>query len=187
MFLQGLPTQTVQTSTAREGITLLGRFCVSSKGFTMQQMGYSYGSLSLTYVIGNVFARRLMQQGHTTDQLLNFGYWIFIIGGCCLYLATSIVPHSFLFSILAMSLLTMGNEFLLPLGKSGAVTHIPALAGSASGLMDALQLASAALATQCIGALSQHQPEKFGIVMAVLVISGFVLYRWISAEKFAQK
>ena len=162
-------------------------FLLQTQGLTTHQISYAYGSLSLTYVIGNLLARKLMREGQTTDQLLNLGYWLFVVGGCSVFLATSIAPHSFLFNIIAMSLLTMGNGFLLPLGTSGAITCIPSLTGSASGLIGALQMASAAIAAQCIGNLSQHQPEKFGIVIVILVISGFILYRWLDTEQHTQQ
>jgi DHA1 family bicyclomycin/chloramphenicol resistance-like MFS transporter len=157
-------------------------FLLEVQGIKRSQVGYSYMSLSVTYVIGNLFARKLMQRGRTTDQLVNLGYSIFITGGCGLFLATSITPHSFACSIIAMSVLTLGNGFLLPLGTSGAVTCIPSLAGSASGLMGALQIASAALAAQYIGRLSLHQPRQFGTIMMVLALSGFALHRWLEGR-----
>jgi DHA1 family bicyclomycin/chloramphenicol resistance-like MFS transporter len=53
------------------------------------------------------------------------------------------------------------------------------LAGSASGLMGALQIASAALAAEYIGQLSLHQPGRFGIVILVVVGMGFILYNML--------
>jgi len=119
-----------------------------------------------------------MQRGRTTDQLLDLGYRIFAAGGFAIFLATALEPQSFAASIAAMSLLTLGNGFLLPLGTSGAVTCVPALAGSASGLMGALQISAAAIAAQCIGPLSMHQPGRFCVVMGLVGICGFTLFRW---------
>jgi DHA1 family bicyclomycin/chloramphenicol resistance-like MFS transporter len=110
------------------------------------------------------------------------GYKIFLAGGVALLLATTLLPHSFPACIAAISILTLGNGFLLPLGTSGAVTCVPSLAGSASGLMGALQIASAALTANYIGQLSQHQPGRFGIVVLALVAAGFVLFHWLGAS-----
>ena len=151
-------------------------FLLQAQDVPRHLIGYSYMSLSVTYVVGNLLARRLMQRGRNSDQVLGLGYTIFMSGGVVLLLATSLAPHSFLASIAAVSLLTLGNGFLLPLGTSGAVTCIPSLAGSASGLMGALQIASAALAAEYIGPLSQHQPGRFGLVVVMVVAVGFLVY-----------
>lgn len=154
-------------------------FLLQEQGLSRHLVGYSYMSLSATYVAGNLLARHLMQRGRGSDQLLRLGYKIFVSGGIFLLLATHLAPHSFLACIVAVSVLTLGNGFLLPLGTSGAVTCIPALAGSASGLMGALQIASAALAAEYIGQLSLHQPGRFGIVILVVVGMGFILYNML--------
>jgi len=157
-------------------------FLLVAQGLARSQIGFSYISLSATYVAGNLLARRLLSGGRSIDQLLAIGYRIFVVGGIGLLLATLLAPHTFLLSIAAMSVLTLGNGFLLPLGTSGAVTCMPALAGSASGLMGALQMAAAAIAAQSIGMLTQHRPASFGIVMALLALSGFAVYRWLGSE-----
>ncbi|MEJ8675261.1 multidrug effflux MFS transporter [Chromobacterium amazonense] len=157
-------------------------FLLQAQGVPRNLIGYSYISLSATYVAGNLLARRLMPRGHSSDQLLAMGYKIFLAGGVALLLATTLLPHSFPACIAAISILTLGNGFLLPLGTSGAVTCVPSLAGSASGLMGALQIASAALTANYIGQLSQHQPGRFGIVVLALVAAGFVLFHWLGAS-----
>ncbi len=107
-------------------------FLLQAQGIARHYIGFSYISLSVGYVVGNLLARRLMRSGRSADQLLDLGYGIFTAGGLSLLLAMTVAPHSFAYSITAISLLTLGNGFLLPLGTSGAVTCIPSLAGSAS-------------------------------------------------------
>jgi len=153
-------------------------FLLQAQGLSRELIGYSYITLSATYVCGNLLARWLGSRDYTSDRLLSIGYRIFLVGGIALAAATSLFPHSFAACITAVSILTLGNGFLLPLGTSGAITAIPALAGSASGLMGALQIASAALAANYIGRLSQHIPSHFGLIVLVLAGTAFILFHW---------
>lgn len=157
-------------------------FLLRAQGVPQKLIGWSYISLSATYVAGNLLARRLLVRGFASDRLLGVGYRIFLAGGILSLLATSCLPHSFPACIAAISVLTLGNGFLLPLGTSGAVTAIPRLAGSASGVMGALQIASAAFAANCVGSLSQHQPSRFGFVVIALAGIGFALFHALGAS-----
>ena len=153
-------------------------FLMQAQRVPRSLIGYSYVTLSLTYVAGNLLARRLMRNGRSSDALLDMGYKVFLSGGVALLLATTLLPHSFPACILAISISTLGNGFLLPLGASGAVTCIPSLAGSASGLMGALQIASAGLAAEYIGHLSNHQPDRFGVILLAMATTGFLFHQW---------
>lgn len=95
----------------------------------------SYGILSFTYVLGSFFARRLAAH-HGVDTALFLGHAFFLAGGLWAgieFMQSQIVP---LRCILAMSLLTLGNGFLLPLGTAATLststsgpTLVPAVLG----------------------------------------------------------
>ena len=153
-------------------------FLLTQQGVAKAHLGFSYVSLSVTYVAGNLVAWRLMALGRATDQLLDIGYRFFAVGGAAMLVATFFFPHLFAPSIAAISVLTFGNGFLLPLGTSGAVTSVPELAGSASGLMGALQLGSAATAALVVGPLTEHQPWRLGVMIAAICLVGFATDRW---------
>lgn len=148
-------------------------FLLEEQGLPRNAIGFSYITLSITYVAGNLVARALMKN-RSLDRTLDIGYLIFFSGGIAFLASTVLMPTSFVWSIGAISILTFGNGFLLPLGTAGAVTSDSELSGSASGLMGFLQLASAALSAQLVGIFSQHKPELFGVILAALAGVGFL-------------
>jgi DHA1 family bicyclomycin/chloramphenicol resistance-like MFS transporter len=75
-----------------------------------------------------------------------------------------------------VSALTFANGFLLPLGTAAAIGAVPGHAGSAAGMAGFIQLSCAALAAQCIGPLTAHQPAAFGAVMLALGLLNSLLY-----------
>ena len=150
-------------------------FMLQQQGMSRTALGMSYIPLSIAYVSGNVLARKIMKS-RNLDQTLGLGYKFFLMGGLLTCTTLLIAPHSFMLSIAAVSIITLSNGFLMPLGTAGAVTSIPELSGTASGLVGFLQLTTAALAAKFIGPLSQHVPERFGIIFGVIALVGFSLY-----------
>lgn len=150
-------------------------FLLEKQGLTAKTIGYSYISLSVLYVLGNLFARKIIGK-FALDRTIFLGYCFFLAGGSLFFLALAIVPKIFVFSIVGVSLIAFGNGFLLPLGTAGGVTAQPALSGAASGVLGCLQLASGAAAAQLIGVLSDHSPFKVGGIIFFICLSGFLLY-----------
>ena len=149
-------------------------FLLLKQGITTEALGYSFISLSVTYVVGNLTARYLMRK-YSLDSTLMIGYTIFVTGGTLFFASLAVFPAVFIFSITAISILTFGNGFLLPLGTAGGVTAIPKLTGSSSGILGSLQLAAGAVAAQGIGVLSGHEPFKIGLIMLIVVWCGFLV------------
>lgn len=150
-------------------------FLLKKQGLTPASIGYSYISLSLLYVLGNLYARKTAEK-RGLDHTLLMGYLFFLAGGSFLFLALATFPNVFGLSILGVSLIAFGNGHLLPLGTAGGVTAIPTLSGAASGVLGCLQLASGAAAAQLIGLLSNHEPFKVGLVIFLICLSGFLLH-----------
>lgn len=150
-------------------------FLFKQQGVMPSMMGLSYISLSLTYVLGNLCARHTLKT-NTLDTTLTMGYWFFFLGGLGMMAALNLRAESFLCSISAMSLLTFGNGFLLPLGTAGAITSADHWRGAASGLMGFLQLSAAALAAQLSGWLSQHQADQLSLFFGIITSTGFILF-----------
>ncbi|WP_314153999.1 multidrug effflux MFS transporter [Rouxiella badensis] len=152
-------------------------FLLLKQGVSNKVIGFTYLSLSLTYVTGNLIARWTMSKGLTLDKALATGYLVFVAGGIVMFLTTHFAPNFYIGSITAISIMTLGNGFLLPLGTSGAVTAVPHNAGSASGLMGAMQIGAAAIIAGIIGPLSGHNPQTFGMIVFVLAIAGFFIFQ----------
>ncbi|EJF87837.1 multidrug effflux MFS transporter [Bartonella rattimassiliensis] len=150
-------------------------FFLTALGLSTYYLGYSYIGVSLTYVLGNLVARRFLKQ-ESMERTVRRGYIIFVIGGILFGLQMYVSPWPLITSLSAISLLTFGNGFLLPLGTALAISSHPQAAGTASGVMGALQLGSAALSAEIIGKISGHDPWNVAILLAACCIVGFVIY-----------
>lgn len=150
-------------------------FLLDHQGLTPKTIGYSYISLSLLYVAGNLCARRMIVH-LGLDRTLLVGHCFFLIGGGFFFFALAIFPQIFALSVFGISLVAFGNGHLLPLGTAGGITANSALSGAASGLLGCLQLAATAAAAQLIGIFSGHDPFKIGGFIFLICLSGFVLY-----------
>jgi DHA1 family bicyclomycin/chloramphenicol resistance-like MFS transporter len=77
-------------------------------------------------------------------------------------------------------LLGFANAIAAPSSTIGAISRMPAIAGTASGLLGFLQLVTAATATQVVAAFTAHSPVPLSIVLLVLCLTALVALRPIS-------
>ncbi|MET3559562.1 DHA1 family bicyclomycin/chloramphenicol resistance-like MFS transporter [Bartonella japonica] len=150
-------------------------FFLTALGISTFYIGYSYIGVSLTYVLGNLVARRFLKR-ESMERTIRRGYVIFVMGGILFALQIYVSPWPLVTSLSAISLLTFGNGFLLPLGTALAISSHPQAAGAVSGVMGALQLGSAALSSAVIGKISGHNPWGVAILLATCCIVGFIIY-----------
>ena len=150
-------------------------YIFKSLGFVSQQIGYFYITLSITYVSGNVIARRLVS-GIEVDRLLFAGYGFFLAGGAALVFFSLHRVDNPLQIIVPMSVLTFGNGFLLPLGVARSVASFPTMAGAASGLMGFLQLGAASLAAALVGMISHGNPLGMSLFILGITAIGFLFF-----------
>lgn len=150
-------------------------FFLTKLGLSTLHIGYSYIGVSLTYVLGNLVARNFLKR-ESMERTIRRGYVTFVMGGILFAIQMYVSPWPLLTSLIAISILTFGNGFLLPLGTALAISSHPQAAGAASGVMGALQLGSAALSAIIIGTISGHNPWSFAILLATCCIVGFVIY-----------
>ncbi|MFA1563200.1 multidrug effflux MFS transporter [Aliivibrio fischeri] len=151
-------------------------FILISLGLSGKLVGYSYLTLSLAYVLGNVVAKRLVKtQG--VISVMDLGYKIFFFGGISFGLQMYISPFPVITSILTISILTFGNGFLLPLGTASAIGSVSELPGIASGIMGCMQIGSAAASSYFIGIFSNHDNLKVGLTIAISSSIGIGIYR----------
>jgi DHA1 family bicyclomycin/chloramphenicol resistance-like MFS transporter len=109
------------------------------------------------------------------NQTLQLGYIIFILGG--LLLLISGYENMPLFIMVgAISILTFGNGFLLPLGTAGVISSFSKSTGYASGLLGFLQLGSAALSSSLVGLVTQNSIFHLGIYVFTVTIIGTVIF-----------
>lgn len=151
-------------------------YLFSSMGLSVNLIGYTYITLSLAYVLGNLAAKKISRK-IGTERTIQKGYLIFMLGGFMFALQMLISPSPIVTSILSISILTFGNGFLLPLGTANAIAAKPELSGTASGVMGSLQLGSAAIASHYIGQFSNHDLHTTGLIIGGVSLLGFVIYQ----------
>jgi len=141
---------------------------LEAMGLDAKAISYCYIGLSVTYIAGNLVSRHLAKR-HEINRLLSIGYLLFALGalgliGLGLHGIKTPLPM-----ILAVSMITLANGFLIPLSFAGGVTSFPSNAGAASGLMGAMHLTAGSLAIYAIAALP-------GTVLALaLFVAGVAL------------
>ena len=152
-------------------------FILAKYGYSTQVISFFYISLSISYVIGNFTARKLLSTMKLPRVIL-LGYLFFISGGLLMLLLNYTLNVSSLSFdlILPSTILTLGNGFLLPLGSAGVISTFSKNSGYASGLLGFVQLGSAALTTAIIGMISQGNPLALATYILVANCIGFILY-----------
>jgi len=150
-------------------------FLLTSLGLPSEYVGYTYILVSATYVAGNLTAKKISKKIGIDRSILK-GYVIFIIGSILFVLQMFVSPYELVTTIITISILTFGNGFLLPLGTASAISSHPLAFGTASGVMGALQLGSAALASFLIGKVSSHDPQTVAIAIATICVIGFFIH-----------
>lgn len=149
-------------------------FIFHAYGFGERAIGTFYITLSITYVMGNLTGKRLLGS-FELNQVIYWGYMIFNLGGLLLLLVG--ITHLPLYMmVVAISLLTFGNGFLIPLGTAGIISSFSKSTGYASGLLGFLQLGVAALSSSLIGSLSQNSVANLGIYVFITTLLGITLF-----------
>ncbi|RDJ22896.1 MFS transporter [Bosea caraganae] len=132
---------------------------------------------ALGYMIGNFFmSRQVVRRG--TGPMIRFGL-IISFAAMSVALALSLSPWwtpLTLFVPLAVS--ALGNGFTIPGSTAAALSAKPELAGSAAGLMGALQLGSSALVTVIISWLVTIWPQSLVVTMWLMTGIGLFCLRF---------
>ncbi|MEV8454155.1 multidrug effflux MFS transporter [Streptomyces sp. NPDC052095] len=149
-------------------------------GLATETTSYCYITVSVAYIAGNLTSRRLVRE-RPVNQLLWMGHGFFLAGALMMLgLGLSGAGASWgLLVLVFMPVMTFGNGFLLPLSMSAGVTTFRSSAGSASGLMGALQLLGASLGIFLSSRLPAGDLFALGwfvVAAAVIGIAAFALF-----------
>ncbi|MEL3892192.1 multidrug effflux MFS transporter [Ferrovibrio sp. MS7] len=126
--------------------------------------------VSLGYMLGNFSTGRLVRR-LGTDRMFAAGAIISIVGSSLIALFgfLNIVTPETVF--LPMAVVAVANGITLPNGIAGAISVNPKLAGTAAGLVGAMQMGMGAVATQIVGHWQDVQPNQFPMVLTMLGMS----------------
>jgi DHA1 family bicyclomycin/chloramphenicol resistance-like MFS transporter len=156
-------------------------FIFHSEGYGERAIGSFYFSLSLTYLAGGIISRKLLSK-KSLDAVLSYGFKIFSVGAL-LFFICGIFQSSLLWLILSISILTLGNGFLIPLGTAGVVGNFSGKVGYASGLLGFLQLGVTALVTAYIGHLTQGHVVRLGLFLVGIAILSLLARKLLSKTR----
>ncbi|MGX1850110.1 multidrug effflux MFS transporter [Streptomyces sp. NPDC055299] len=148
-------------------------------GMSTEMNGYCYISVAAAYITGNLLSRRLVAR-HSIDHLLVRGHVIFS-GGALVLLALGLTDPQTPWPLLVMmTAVTIGNGFLFPMSVAGGVTSFSAMAGAASGLLGAVQMAGGSLSSLVV---SRIPPDvrSFSILVAVFAVAGLLAFHSLRA------
>lgn len=150
-------------------------FIFNYMGFNTKQIGYFYLTIGLFYLLGNYFSRKLIQY-ITINKALLIGYSFFIIGSTFMIITSIIGISTPAFLFIPMSIVIIGEGFLLPLGIASVITLYPEKSGYASGMMGFFQLCSAALAAALIGYFTKGSALSMALIICGITLTGITTF-----------
>ena len=152
-------------------------------GLATVTTSYCYITVSVAYVAGNLTSRALVRT-RAIDRLLWWGHGFFL-AGALMMLALGLSGaqgRQGLLVLVFMPVMTFGNGFLLPLSMSAGVTAFRSTAGSASGLMGALQLLGASLGIFTVSRLPAGDLFSLGWYIVGTAVLGIAAFRFFLAQ-----
>lgn len=159
-------------------------FIAAAPFIVVETMGRSsdvYGAYfvlnAFGYMIGNFAMSRLVIR-HGTTRLVRIGLVVSFVA-MTVALAISFSPAwTPLTLFLPLAVNAIGNGLTIPGATAAALSAKPELAGSAAGLMGALQLGSGALATILVGALVAVWPQSLMAMMWLMLAAAIFSLRF---------
>ncbi|KUM99876.1 transporter [Streptomyces yokosukanensis] len=148
-------------------------------GMSTEVNGYCYISIAAAYISGNLISRRLVTR-HSIDRLLARGHLIFSSGALLLLAVGLTGPHTPWPLLILMTVVTIGNGFLFPMSVTGGVTSFPTMAGAASGLLGAVQMAGGSLSSLLVSRIPSDT-RSFAILVAVFALIGITAFHSLRA------
>jgi DHA1 family bicyclomycin/chloramphenicol resistance-like MFS transporter len=127
---------------------------VQSMGYSPTSYALAFALVSVAYASGNFVAGRIATR-IGVPRLLSIGTVIGVVGALASLAVLALLPPHILAFFLPMLLVAFGNGMTQPSAIAGAISANPRLAGTASGLVGALQMGFGALMTVVVG-LTEH-------------------------------
>lgn len=147
-------------------------FVFDNQGFLAEEMGRFYISLSVSYIIGNLLAKYLINY-KPAEKVIKLGFVFFVLGGFLMVLSAFYFSQNPYAVILPMSIVTLGNGFLFPIGSASAMASVPSTqTGMASGLMGSFQFIAAALCIYCVGGICHGEALLLSVFIGAIIIVG---------------
>lgn len=151
-------------------------FVFDNLGYAEKEMGHFYIVLSIAYIAGNLFAKKLINK-LSVNSVLRIGFFFFVLGGFSTITALLVFENNALAMVMPMSMVIFGNGFLFPVASAAAMTSVRAKHyGTASGLLGAIQYILGACCSHWVGELCQGRAISLSLFIGGLILVGFLSY-----------
>ncbi|SHJ84427.1 MFS transporter, DHA1 family, bicyclomycin/chloramphenicol resistance protein [Roseomonas rosea] len=145
-------------------------------GHTPRDYATAFLAISVCFAGGSWMAGRFSARMGLA-RMLSAGLWIIILGSGVMLAVQLFLPHSLMGFFLPMALVALGNGISLPNAVAAAISVRPERAGTASGLLGAMQMGFGALMTLVNGAFETGAGVASALVMAGCGIASSVALR----------
>jgi DHA1 family bicyclomycin/chloramphenicol resistance-like MFS transporter len=145
-------------------------------GHTPRDYATAFLAISVCFAGGSWMAGRFSARMGLA-RMLSAGLWIIILGAGVMLAVQLFLPHSLMGFFLPMALVALGNGISLPNAVAAAISVRPERAGTASGLLGAMQMGFGALMTLVNGAFETGAGVASALVMAGCGIASSVALR----------
>lgn len=143
-------------------------FLFNEMGYTQHSVGYFYIPLAMMIYVGNLAGKKLMNVW-TSEKVFYVGLLSFLCGSLLFFIFNLFSDMNYAFEIIIpMSIVSISNGIVLPLGIASAINIFKDKSGVASGLVGFAQIGFSGLCASFIGKL-------FGISIFVLVITILIM------------
>jgi DHA1 family bicyclomycin/chloramphenicol resistance-like MFS transporter len=144
-------------------------FLFNNIGYSQHTVGYFYIPLAIMIYVGNLLSKFLLAKNYHTEQVFMLGVLSFIAGGMLFIVSLLFFDmKNAVEIILPMSLVSVSNGIVLPIGIASAINIFKEKSGVVSGLVGFVQIGFSALCASFIG-------ELFGISFVTLAITVFLM------------
>jgi DHA1 family bicyclomycin/chloramphenicol resistance-like MFS transporter len=143
---------------------------VNGMGYPPQDYAVAFMLVSLAFAAGNFTAGRLSAR-LGVYRMMGIGTVVTAAGALASVLVQALLAPGLVLFFLPMALMALGNGMSQPSAIAAAVSVRPALAGTASGLVGALQMAVGALLTVVVGLVETGS----GLGMALTMLASAVV------------
>lgn len=146
---------------------------VQGLGYAPTSYALAMMAISVGWSSGTFTSARLVQRLGTA-RMLRIGTLLTTAGGALAVALPLLMPPSLVLFFLPMALVALGNGMTQPSAIAAAISVRPQLAGTASGLLGALQMGAGALATVLAGVTENGS----GITTGAWMLAGALGAQW---------
>jgi DHA1 family bicyclomycin/chloramphenicol resistance-like MFS transporter len=144
-------------------------FIFNSQGYLTEEIGHFYITLSIAYIVGNLLAKKLVKR-MKLKTVLRMGLGFFILGAISMIITSWCAVGTAYAVIIPMSIITVGNGCLFPVGSAGALAAVnKKYTGTASGFMGTAQFVLGALCISLIGGCCEGDSLKLSLFIGGII------------------